>query len=143
MYDFDKITGRLGTGCVKYDGLEGQFGRADLLPLWVADMDFETGDFIVDALRERIAHLLEARHIVQMLPVLAIPGWNPSRRNAADIISGFRNRMVFSGQHYQVVLFEVPAPTSYGVLKLATLCPGGAVWYYHENLFIHIDLSFV
>ena len=56
MYDFDKITGRHGTGCVKYDGLEGQFGRADLLPLWVADMDFETGAFIVDALRERIAH---------------------------------------------------------------------------------------
>lgn len=55
-YDFDKIVERRGTGAVKYDALESHFGRTDLLPAWVADMDFETPDFIVEALRQRLEH---------------------------------------------------------------------------------------
>ena len=56
MYDFDKIIDRKGTGTVKYGALKDYFGREDLLPLWVADMDFETPDFIVEALRRRLDH---------------------------------------------------------------------------------------
>ncbi len=55
-YDFDKITDRRETGAVKYDALEELYGRSDLLPLWVADMDFETPPFILDALRRRLGH---------------------------------------------------------------------------------------
>lgn len=55
-YDFDKIVRREGTDAVKYDTLQAHFGRTDLLPLWVADMDFETPGFIVDALRRRLEH---------------------------------------------------------------------------------------
>ncbi len=55
-YDFDKIVDRRGSNAVKTDALKKLFGREDLLPLWVADMDFETGDFIVDALKERLKH---------------------------------------------------------------------------------------
>lgn len=55
-YNFDEIIDRKGTGCAKYDGLSMEKGRSDLLPLWVADMDFKTPDFIVDALRKRIDH---------------------------------------------------------------------------------------
>lgn len=55
-YDFDKIVDRRGSGSYKWDRLERNFGRADLLPYWVADMDFETPDFIVDALKERMEH---------------------------------------------------------------------------------------
>ena len=55
-YDFDKPVDRKNTCCVKYDALEAVYGRADLLPMWVADMDFETPDFIIDALRERLEH---------------------------------------------------------------------------------------
>ena len=55
-YDFDKITDRRGTGALKYDVLAERYGRDDLLPLWVADMDFETPDFIVEALRRRLDH---------------------------------------------------------------------------------------
>ena len=43
-YDFDKPTERRGTHCVKHDGLKDNYGRDDLLPMWVADMDFETPD---------------------------------------------------------------------------------------------------
>lgn len=56
IYDFDKPTDRRGTGTVKYEALQSGFGRTDLLPLWVADMDFETPPFIMDALRERLQH---------------------------------------------------------------------------------------
>lgn len=55
-FDFDKLTDRKGTGAIKYDGLTEIFGKSDLLPLWVADMDFETPPFIVDALKKRMEH---------------------------------------------------------------------------------------
>jgi cystathionine beta-lyase len=55
-YDFDEIIDRKGTDCIKYDALRERFGRDDLLPLWVADMDFRTPDFITDALRQRCEH---------------------------------------------------------------------------------------
>ncbi len=55
-YDFDKIIERRGTGAIKTDALGKVFGKEDLVPLWVADMDFETPDFIVNALRERLEH---------------------------------------------------------------------------------------
>ena len=55
-YDFDKLTERRGTGSLKWDALAERYGNANLLPLWVADMDFETPPFIVDALKERMEH---------------------------------------------------------------------------------------
>ena len=57
-YDFDKIIDRRGTGALKLDVLEERYGRPDLLPLWVADMDFETPAFITDALKARMEHSL-------------------------------------------------------------------------------------
>lgn len=56
--DFDRPIDRRGTNSVKYDTLAEHFGRGDLLPMWVADMDFETPDFIVGALRRRLEHPL-------------------------------------------------------------------------------------
>lgn len=55
-YNFDEIIERRGTDCLKYDKLEERFGNADLMPFWVADMDFRTPDFIVDALKKRCEH---------------------------------------------------------------------------------------
>ena len=56
VYDFNKPTSRRGTHCVKHDGMKETFLREDLIPLWVADMDFETPDFIIDAMKERLSH---------------------------------------------------------------------------------------
>ena len=56
MYDFDEIIDRHGSRCIKYDTLQAEFGRADLNALWVADMDFRTPDFIIDALKRRLDH---------------------------------------------------------------------------------------
>lgn len=55
-YDFDSCVERKGTDCVKYDMLQTLYGREDLLPMWVADMDFRSPDFVLDALRERCRH---------------------------------------------------------------------------------------
>ena len=57
-YNFDKVIDRRGTGALKLDVLAERYGRADLIPLWVADMDFETPDFITEALRKRLDHSL-------------------------------------------------------------------------------------
>ena len=57
-YDFDKIVNRRGTGALKVDALQERYGNPDLLPLWVADMDFETPSFITGALHRRLEHSL-------------------------------------------------------------------------------------
>lgn len=56
QYNFDQVIDRKGTNSVKVDLLEERFGSKDLTALWVADMDFCTPDFIVDAIRKRCEH---------------------------------------------------------------------------------------
>lgn len=55
-YDFDKIIDRSQSNAVKIDMMQDIWGRKDLIPLWVADMDFETPPFIIEALKERMEH---------------------------------------------------------------------------------------
>jgi cystathionine beta-lyase len=52
-YDFDEVIDRRGTQAVKTDSLKKLYGSEDLIALWVADMDFRCGDFIVEALMKR------------------------------------------------------------------------------------------
>ena len=56
IYDFNTPIDRRGTHCVKFDALKEMYGREDLLSLWVADMDFATPDFVIDALKRRLDH---------------------------------------------------------------------------------------
>lgn len=55
-YDFDEVIDRRGTDCIKHDLLGPFFGSEDVLPVWVADMDFRVPDFIMDAIRKRLEH---------------------------------------------------------------------------------------
>lgn len=57
-YDFDKLVDRTGSDDIKHEALQTIWGRTDLLPLWVADMDFETPAFITEALKKRLEHSL-------------------------------------------------------------------------------------
>ena len=52
--DFDRIIDRKNTRCLKYDIAVKRGMPEDVLPLWVADMDFETSSYIEDALTERV-----------------------------------------------------------------------------------------
>jgi cystathionine beta-lyase len=56
MWNFDEPAGREGTDCIKYDRREETFGVKDVIPMWVADMDFNTPDFIVESLQKRLEH---------------------------------------------------------------------------------------
>ncbi|MCD8044835.1 MAG: PatB family C-S lyase [Tannerellaceae bacterium] len=56
QYNFDELIDRHGTNCLKVDALEERFGNPGLIPLWVADMDFRTPDFIVNAIKQRCTH---------------------------------------------------------------------------------------
>ncbi|MFZ3129631.1 MAG: PatB family C-S lyase [Desulfosporosinus sp.] len=55
-YDFDKIIDRHHTGCIKWDFNQRTFGREDILPMWVADMDFPAPEAVVEALVNRAKH---------------------------------------------------------------------------------------
>ncbi len=52
-YDFDQVIDRSGNLSAKYDERLQKFGRDDVIPLWVADMDFRTAQPIIDALKAR------------------------------------------------------------------------------------------
>ncbi|MBQ1490378.1 MAG: pyridoxal phosphate-dependent aminotransferase [Blautia sp.] len=54
--NFDKVIPRRGTGALKTDYAAKRGKPADILPLWVADMDFATSSYIQDALRETVEH---------------------------------------------------------------------------------------
>lgn len=51
-YDFDEIVPRRGTNSYKWDSAKD----ADVLPMWVADMDFRTAPAVIEALQKRVAH---------------------------------------------------------------------------------------
>ncbi len=55
-FDFDRIIDRRGTHSYKYDGLQKVFGTDDVLPMWVADMDFAVPPAVSEALRRRAEH---------------------------------------------------------------------------------------
>ena len=54
--DFDKVVGRRGTSSLKYDFAVQRGKPKDVLPFWVADMDFKTSSYVEDALEERVKH---------------------------------------------------------------------------------------
>jgi cysteine-S-conjugate beta-lyase len=56
MWNFDEPVNREGTNCIKYDRREQIFGRKDIIPMWVADMDFNTPYFVTEALQEQLRH---------------------------------------------------------------------------------------
>ncbi len=55
-YDFDKVISRKNTNSAKWDAVKAIFGSEDVIPMWVADMDFPTAQPIVDALKKRAEH---------------------------------------------------------------------------------------
>ena len=54
--DFDKIVDRRNTDCLKFDAAVRRGYPADILPLWVADMDFPTAPPVIEAIQKRTAH---------------------------------------------------------------------------------------
>lgn len=55
-YNFDEIVDRKGSYSAKYDELEKNYGRSDIIPMWIADMDFVCPKSVVDACVKRAEH---------------------------------------------------------------------------------------
>jgi len=82
--DFDKLIDRKDTASVKYDLTGKLFGKSDVLPMWVADMDFEVPEFIIKALSERINHRIFGYTFRPDSFFESIVSWT-SRRHGWDI----------------------------------------------------------
>lgn len=80
-YNFDKIVDRKGSNSVKYELLEQRFGAEDLTPMWVADMDFETPDFIMNAIKKRLEHNVLGYTIRDKEFNNSIVNWQKKRHN--------------------------------------------------------------
>lgn len=81
MYDFDSLIDRRNTSCEKWDDLVALFGRDDLIPLWVADMDFPTATPITEALKKRIEHNVFGYTFPSDEYYEAVIGWINRRHN--------------------------------------------------------------
>ncbi|MDE7407377.1 MAG: pyridoxal phosphate-dependent aminotransferase [Muribaculaceae bacterium] len=83
-YDFDIPLNRIGSGCIRYDGMMEHYGRSDLQPHWIADMDFAVCPAIIDALKQRLEHPVLGYPTVDPGYIQAIIDWE-KRRHGLDI----------------------------------------------------------
>lgn len=77
-FDFDNVLERNGTGSRKWDGVKEVFG-AEVLPLWIADMDFSSPPAVTKALLDRAAHPIYAYNTQEESLYEAIIDWNKRR----------------------------------------------------------------
>ena len=81
MWNFDEPAKREGTNCIKYDLREKTFGDKDVIPMWVADMDFNTPDFVVKSLQDRLNHEIYGYSFRPPEYYLSIIDWLVCRHN--------------------------------------------------------------
>ena len=79
QYNFDQIIDRRGTDALKIDAVPTIWGRDDLMPLWVADMDFATPPFIMEAMRRRLDHEVIGYTVRTPQWASSIVAWQQSR----------------------------------------------------------------
>ncbi len=80
-YDFDKVIDRHNTGAMKIEKCNEIFGKDDIIPLWIADMDFATPDFILDAIRKRCEHPIMGYTVPCKEYFNSITNWIAKRHN--------------------------------------------------------------
>ncbi len=108
-YNFDTIIPRENTSCVKYDLRKTVFGNEDVIPMWVADMDLPTPDFIIEALAQRLKHPILGYTIRDKFFYNAIVWWNKKRHNwdiSPDWISICAG--VVSGLNHAIQAYTAP-----------------------------------
>ena len=81
IYDFDRVVDRMGTHTFKWDNMKHYFGSDGLLPLWVADMDFESPPEVREALVERAGHGFYGYTFIPDSAYTAVTEWLESRHN--------------------------------------------------------------
>ena len=131
---FDAIIDRAGTACEKWDGRQTVFGREDVIPLWVADMDFACAPGIVEALKARAAHpiygytddvaenrLAEVKFLKRRFDLTVEPEWILSSPSVVDSMLFSLYALTAPGER---VLIQPPV---YGPFRETILRSGRAV----------------
>jgi cystathionine beta-lyase len=108
-YDFDEIIERRGTNCVKWD----EMADADVIPLWVADMDFKVAPAILEAVKKRAEHGVFGYNIVPESYYEAVISW-------------FRRRHQWEIQREWILYTTAVVPAMSCVIKALTM-PGEKV----------------
>lgn len=83
-YNFDEVIDRNGNRAAKYDERIKKFGNADVIPLWIADMDFKTAQPIIDAMKAKAEEGIWGYTSRPDSYFESICGWQ-KRRNGWDI----------------------------------------------------------
>lgn len=108
-YNFDITPNRKNTYCEKWDYMKEEFGKADLLPLWVADMDFSAPDAILSALHKKIDQGALGYPIVSERLLDAITGWQERRHDwCFDRDSIVWSHGVVAGLAFSVAAYTKP-----------------------------------
>ncbi len=101
-YDFDRLVPREGTKCEKFDRRQEIFGREDVIPMWVADMDFVAPAEVQEAIARRATHPLYGYSYRSDSYFEAIEGWVERRggwkirREWIDFTPGVVSGIVFA-----------------------------------------------
>mgnify|MGYP000037613697 CR=1 FL=1 len=74
-YNFDEAVERRGTGCLKYDFAKERGKKEDVLPLWVADMDFKTAPAVTERLQKVVEHGIYGYSDSKEDYFAAVSGW--------------------------------------------------------------------
>ena len=82
-FDFDAVIDREGTLSTKWDSRKAVFGRSDVIPLWVADMDFASPPCVVEALQRRASHPVYGYPARPNVLFEAVAGWFGRRYKTA------------------------------------------------------------
>jgi cystathionine beta-lyase len=116
-YDFDELIERRGTDCVKWDERprvgehsSGMVPSADVIPLWVADMDFKAAPAILEAVKKRAEHGVFGYNIVPESYYEAVISW-------------FRRRHHWEIQREWILYTTAVVPAMSCVIKALTM-PG-------------------
>lgn len=84
MFDFDEVIDRVGTNSAKWDTIKTRNKPKDVLPMWVADMDFKSPQAIENAMHERISHGVYGYSVIPDEYYEAVISWM-TRRHDFDI----------------------------------------------------------
>ncbi|MBS4220877.1 pyridoxal phosphate-dependent aminotransferase [Bacillus sp. FJAT-49711] len=81
MNNFDVNIDRKNTSSVKWDGMKAAFGKNELLPMWVADMDFRPPHEVLEAMKKRVEHGVFGYTIIGDNTAAAIINWTKKRHH--------------------------------------------------------------
>ncbi len=125
---FDQVVDRRNTDCIKWDGVLEVFGREDVLPMWVADMDFRPPETVIKAVMERAAHGVYGYEKKPCSFTDAVLNWYQTRQgweidpawliHTPGVVAGLTLSVLALTEPGDPVVIQPPVyPPFYGVLK--------------------------